>query len=193
MKEKRINSKQMSEILGISPQAVTGLASRGRIIRDEVGLFDLNHPENHSFLKERGIKISAIKIPDALPAGRPVAPRKQGTPAARSDETQAELKRENIRLKNEKLKADLEIINRNYVPHDFIESQIMTYITRLHTTVERLAMTSIQDYGKTILADGEVTQKTITDFVNLYLSAIHNTVQGYLAELKKFKNGGPKK
>lgn len=191
----KVNQKQFSEILNITPQAVADHTKRGRIVRGADGLYDLSDKENKAFLKERNIDIKKIKVPEPTPAGRPVVSRPQGNVKSviPDNETQSDLKKENIKLKNEKLKAELEIINRNYIPCDFIESQLMRYIAKLHSNIERTAMTNLITIGKEILVAGEVTGPIIEKNLNTYLSLCHNTRLEILRELDNFKSQGGKK
>lgn len=193
----KVNQKQFSEILNVTPQAIGDHTKRGRIIRDDnTGLYDLSHKENRAYLKEKGIDVKKISIPKPTPAGRPVVSRPQGKIKSvnpGSEETQSDLKKENIRLKNEKLKAELEIINRNFIPCDFIESQLMRYIAKLHSNIERTAMTNLITIGKEILVAGEVTAPIIEKNLNTYLTLCHNTREEMLRELANFKLEGGKK
>jgi len=166
--------------LSISPQAVNGLTTRGRLVRDNSGMYDLSNKENRSFLKERNIKISEIKIPETPAPGRPVVNRPVGkikTPHNGIDKTQSDLKKENIELKNEKLRLEIARKNKELLPTQLVEDLYITYLERFNTTVERLAGTYIKDIGKDILDKGEVQPIHITRFINNILQITHNNKQ----------------
>lgn len=173
----KLNQKQLSQVLNISSQAVGGLTTRGRLVRDEQGFYNLSDPENRSFLKERNIKISEIKIPETPAPGRPVVNRPAGkikTPHNSNDKTQSDLKKENIELKNEKLKLELARKRKELLPVAIVEEIYITYLERFNSTVERLAGTYIKDISKDILDKGEVQPVHITKFINHVLEITHN-------------------
>jgi len=186
---KKINGKQMSEILSISPQAVNGLTTRGRLVRDNSGMYDLSNKENRSFLKERNIDIKKISIPETPAPGRPVANRSQGkikTVISGIEKSGAELTRELTQKKIEKLNFEMEVKKKKYLPTDFIENQLVSYIAKLNSNIERTAATSIKDMGKKILDAGEVNSAMITEWTNLFLALCHNTKIQVLNEIKNF-------
>jgi len=148
------------------------------LVRDEDGLYNLSDPENRSYLKEKGIKISEIKIPETPAAGRPVVNRPAGkikTPA--NNKSRSELTEENLILKNEKLRLEIAKKNKELLPTQLVEDLYITYLERFNTTVERLAGTYIRDIGKDILEAGEVQPIHITRFINNVLEITHNNKQ----------------
>jgi len=185
----KLNQKQLSQVLNISSQAVGGLTTRGKLLRDADGLYNLSDPENRSFLKERNIDVKKISIPETAPAGRPVQNKPQGkikTPINGIEKSGAELNRELTQKKIEKLNFEMEIKKKKYLPTDFIENQLVTYIVKLHTNIERAAGTSIKDYGKEILNAGEVTPDLINRWINLFLNLCHSTKIQMLEEIKNY-------
>jgi hypothetical protein len=187
LKNLKVNQKQFSEILGVNPSSVDAAKRKGYIIRDEVGLFDLNNPENKAYIKNRGIDIKKIKIPSTVPAGRPITTREPGTITSPADvRTSTELNKELTAKKIRKLDLENDIKLKKYLPTDFVEHFLFRHIELLHTTIERLSMTSLKDYSKKILDEGEVTSQMLNDFQNLYLKACHDTKIRVMAEIKNY-------
>jgi hypothetical protein len=110
------------------------------------------------------------------------------TPIKGNDKTQSDLKKENIELKNEKLKLELARKRKELYPFSVIEDVYITYLERFNTTVERLAGTYIKDIGKDILNSGEVQPVHITKFINHILEITHNNK---LAVVKMFTEYKP--
>jgi hypothetical protein len=195
--KKQVSQKQLSQILNVSPQAVAGLTTRSRLVRDEDGLYNLSDPENRSYLKEKGIKISEIKIPETPAAGRPVVNRPAGkikTPINGIDKSGAELNRELTQKKIEKLNFEMEIKKKKYLPTDFIEGFLIRYIEALHSNIERSAGATIRDYAKEILNAGELTPDMINRWINVFLNLCHSTKIQMLEEIKNYDpNTGGKK
>ena len=107
MKEIKLTGKQLADVLSISGQAVSQLEKRGRLIRDEVGLYDLKNPENKKYIEGRGIDIKKIVITPPMSSGRPTAPRNQGTiktPSSGTDKSLSELNREKTIKRIDKIK-----------------------------------------------------------------------------------------
>ena len=194
---KKLNGKQMSEILSISPQAVNGLTTRGRLVRDNSGMYDLSNKENRSFLKERNIKISEIKIPETPAPGRPVVNRPVGkikTPHNGIDKTQSELQKEYLQKRIAKLELERDIKLKKYLSTDFIEHFLFKYLESLNVNIERTASVGIGDFSKKIIDAGELTQAIRVEFTNLFLSTIHRTKQQIINEIKNYdpNSGGAK-
>ena len=187
----KLNQKQLSQVLNISSQAVGGLTTRGRLVRDAEGLYNLSDKENKAYLKEKNIDLKKIQIPEIAPAGRPVQNKPQGkikTPINGIDKSGAELNRELTQKKIEKLNFEMEIKKKKYLPTDFIENQLVSYIAKLNSNIERTAATSIKDMGKKILDAGEVNSAMITEWTNLFLTLCHNTKIQVLNELKNYNS-----
>ena len=187
--KKQVSQKQLSQILNVTPQAVGGLTTRGRLVRDSDGLYNLSDKENKTYLKEKNIDLKKIQIPETPAPGRPVANRPQGkikTPINGIEKSNAELNRELTQKKIEKLNFEMEVKKKKYLPTDFIENQLVTYIVKLHTNIERAAGTSIKDYGKEILNAGEVTPDLINRWINLFLNLCHSTKIQMLEEIKNY-------
>lgn len=173
--EIKLTGSQLSQVLGITGQAVSGLEKRGRLIRDEVGLYDLKNPENKKYVEGRGIDIKKIQIPETPAPGRPVVNRPAGkikTPA--NNKSRSELTEENLILKNEKLRLEIAKKNKELLPTQLVEDLYITYLEKFNSTIERLAGTYIRDIGKDILEAGEVQPKHITRFINNVLEITHN-------------------
>lgn len=79
------------------------------------------------------------------------------------------------------------ILEKKYLPTDFIEDVYITYLERFNTTIERLAGTYIKDIGKDILDKGEVQPKHIEAFTSKILEAIHDNKKLVYKEKLKYE------
>lgn len=79
------------------------------------------------------------------------------------------------------------ILEKKYLPVEFIEDVYITYLERFNTTVERLAGTHIKDIGKDILNTGEVQPKHIEAFTTKILEIIHNNKKSVHREKIKYE------
>lgn len=79
------------------------------------------------------------------------------------------------------------ILEKKYLPTDFIEDVYITYLERFNTTIERLAGTFIKDIGKDILDRGEVQPKHIEAFTTKILEVIHNNKKSVHKEKIKYE------
>ena len=84
------------------------------------------------------------------------------------------------------------VLEKKYLPIEFIDGVYIRYIETLNSTIERLASTYITDVGKRILEAGEILPEHIEGFISHALEAIHNnkkTIQRYIKnyepEIKK--------
>ena len=79
------------------------------------------------------------------------------------------------------------ILEKKYLPVEFIEDVYITYLERFNTTIERLAGTFIKDIGKDILDKGEVQPKHIEAFTTKILEVIHNNKKAVHKEKVKYE------
>ena len=79
------------------------------------------------------------------------------------------------------------ILEKKYLPVEFVEDVYITYLERFNTTVERLAGTFIKDIGKDILDKGEVQPKHIEAFTTKILEVIHNNKKSVHKEKLKYE------
>ena len=79
------------------------------------------------------------------------------------------------------------ILEKKYLPVEFIEDVYITYLERFNTTVERLAGTFIKDIGKDIIDRGEVQPKHIEAFTTKILEIIHNNKKAVHKEKLKYE------
>lgn len=79
------------------------------------------------------------------------------------------------------------ILEKKYLPIEFIEDVYITYLERFNTTVERLAGTYIKDIGKDILNSGEVQPKHIEAFTQKILEIIHTNKKSVHKEKIKYE------
>ena len=79
------------------------------------------------------------------------------------------------------------ILEKKYLPTDFIEDVYITYLERFNTAVERHAGTFIKDVGKDILEKGEVQPIHIEMFTSKILELTHNNKKAVHREKIKYE------
>lgn len=79
------------------------------------------------------------------------------------------------------------ILEKKYLPTDFIEDVYITYLERFNTAVERHAGTYIKDVGKDILEKGEVQPIHIEMFTSKILELTHNNKKAVHREKIKYE------
>lgn len=86
-----------------------------------------------------------------------------------------------------KKQMQVEILEKKYLPANFIEYCYIRYIERLHSTLERSAGVYIQEVGNAILNAGEILPEHIEKFTSLVLEAIHNNKKAVKREVDKYE------
>lgn len=189
MKQKLLTVSQLAELLNVKSQGLYAKIKADEIIRNEDGFIDILHPVNKLYLKERSINALSVKIPDEGKPGRPVVNRSAGKitiPSSGLEKSNSELNRELTQKKIEKLQQEIDRKNKVLLPTEFIEKFLFTYIETLNTTIERTASVGISDFGKKILESGEVTSSIREEFVNLFLTACHQTKMKIIKSIKTY-------
>ena len=79
------------------------------------------------------------------------------------------------------------ILEKKYLPVEFIEDVYITYLERFNTTVERHAGTYIKDIGKDIINAGEVLPRHIEAFTQKILELTHNNKKAVHKEKLKYE------
>lgn len=180
-----VAGRALAEAAGISQQAIAAAVKRGALTRDQdSGLFNLAEENNRSWLKEKGIKISEVKNISknikSKPGGRPPGNNSTG-------ETLAELQKKKIRLQSEKLRQEIDIKNKIFLPTDFIENNLIRYIEKLHTNIERAAGVYAQELAAVVLNDGELTNKELENHINKFLKLCHETKNQIKKEIEIYE------
>jgi hypothetical protein len=75
-------------------------------------------------------------------------------------------------MRNKELKVL--ILEKRFLPIEFIDGVYIKYLETFNSTIERLASTYINDVGKNILEAGEVLPEHVEKFNSLILEAISN-------------------
>jgi DNA-binding transcriptional MerR regulator len=183
-----VTGRALAEAANISQQATAAAVKRGALTRDQdSGLFNLAEENNRSWLKEKGIKISEVrniskkeKKEVKKPGGRPPGNNSTG-------ETLAELQKKKIKLQSEKLQQEIDIKNKFFLPTDFIETNLIRYIEKLHTNIERAAGVYAQELAAVVLNDGELTNRELENHINKFLKLCHETKIQIKKELENYE------
>lgn len=189
MKEIKLTGKQLADVLGITPQAVAGLEKRNRIFRDEVGLFDLNNPENLAYVKSRNIDVKKIVIPQSAPTGRPVKPRKQGeikTPSS-GGESLAELNREKVKKQIEKLNIENDFRRGQLLDAQLVNDMLFLFLDKVDNNLQRNGMAFLSDNSARIINAGAVTSQIKNEFKNLISEQLNHARNEVVKRIEKIK------
>ena len=81
----------------------------------------------------------------------------------------------------------VEILEKKFLPAEFIEDSYIRYLERLHSTLERSAGVFIQEVGSAILNSGEILPEHIERFTSLVLETIHNNKKAVKREVAKYE------
>ena len=164
------------------------------VLQGKKKLVDLDNPHVQGYIRddnrqrEQAKKKDTSKLPE----------KKQGKvkiPSKLADEIGGNLEElSDFEIKQRIKKAELRkkelqvlILEKKYLPVEFIEDVYITYLERFNTTVERLAGTYIKDIGKDILNTGEVQPKHIEAFTTKILEIIHNNKKAVAKEKLKYE------
>jgi hypothetical protein len=101
-------------------------------------------------------------------------------------ETPYEIKMRTLMAEMRKKEAQAKILEKNYLPREFIEDGLFRYLERLNTTIERSASAFVTEVGQKILEAGEVNPSHIEAFVSLVLEAIDGTKKRIIKEIEKY-------
>ncbi|MBN1532098.1 MAG: hypothetical protein JXA20_05505 [Spirochaetes bacterium] len=181
MKKRLVNQKQLSQILDISPQAVGKLVARGSIIRDSVGLIDLDHPENAAYLRDKGINPRKIKI-----SASPATLKAPASTRSGNERTISELQKIKLEKQTAKLEIEIDRLNKKLLPIEFVDGVYILHVEGLHSLLERFAATYIRDVGKKILEAGEILPAHIEEFTGFILTAMHDNKMSVMKKLEAY-------
>ena len=157
-------------------------------------LVDLENPHVQGYIRDNNRQREQAKKNDTskLQDKKPVKPK---IPSKLQDEIGGNIEElSDFEIKQRIKKAELRkkelqvlILEKKYLPVEFIEDVYITYLERFNTTVERLAGTFIKDIGKDILDKGEVQPKHIEAFTTKILEVIHNNKKSVHKEKLKYE------
>ena len=157
-------------------------------------MVDTDNPHVQSYIRDNNRQREQAKKNDTAK----LLEKKQGKikiPSKLADEIGADIEGlSDFDIKQRIKKAELRkkelqvlILEKKYLPTDFIEDVYITYLERFNTTIERLAGTFIKDIGKDILDKGEVQPKHIEAFTTKILEVIHNNKKAVHKEKVKYE------
>ena len=87
----------------------------------------------------------------------------------------------------QKKQIQVEILEKNYLPRDFIEDGLFRYIEKLNSNIERSSAIFIREVGQMVLDSKEVTPKHIDKFTSLMLGLIYTTKKQIEKAIKKYE------
>ena len=157
-------------------------------------LVDLENPHVQGYIRDNNRQREKEKKNDTSKL-REQKPTKPKIPSKLLDEiggnleelSDFEIKQRIKKEKKKKKELQVLILEKKYLPTDFIEDVYITYLERFNTTIERLAGTFIKDIGKDILDRGEVQPKHIEAFTTKILEVIHNNKKSVHKEKIKYE------
>ncbi len=191
----RIIEKETGE--PFTRQAVSLAIQEGLIpftLQGKKKMVDIENKSVQSYIRENNRQREQAKKNDTskLQKQKPMKPK---IPSKLADEIGGNIEElSDFEIKQRIKKAELRkkelqvlILEKKYLPTDFIEDVYITYLERFNTTVERLAGTYIKDIGKDILNSGEVQPKHIESFTTKILEIIHNNKKAVHKEKIKYE------
>lgn len=119
--------------------------------------------------------------PSKKPTGKPAKP---GSASEMENLDPHEMNRRAKFAEMRKKELQVLVMEKKYLPVDFIDAVYIKHLENFHSLMERTAGTYIQDIGKKILESGEVLPEHIEKFTSLILEAIHNNKK----QTRKFVN-----
>ena len=157
-------------------------------------LVDIDNPHVKAYIRDNNRQREQAKKNDTSK----LSEKKQGKikiPSKLADEIGADIEGlSDFDIKQRIKKAELRkkelqvlILEKKYLPTDFIEDVYITYLERFNTTIERLAGTFIKDIGKDILDKGEVQPKHIEAFTQKVLEITHTNKKAVAKEKLKYE------
>jgi len=85
----------------------------------------------------------------------------------------------------QKKQMQIEIMQKNFLPTEFIKDGLFRYLEKLNSTIERMSSVYIKEVGQNILAEGEVRPAHIEDFQIKILRSIDDTKKNIIKEIDK--------
>jgi hypothetical protein len=157
-------------------------------------LVDLENPHVQGYIRDNNRQREQAKKNDTSKL-REQKPTKPKIPSKLLDEIGGNIEElSDFEIKQRIKKAELRkkelqvlILEKKYLPTEFIEDVYITYLERFNTTIERLAGTYIKDIGKDILDKGEVQPKHIEAFTQKVLEITHTNKKAVAKEKLKYE------
>ena len=165
-----------------SRQAVHKAIAEGLIpfvLQGKKKMVDLDDKNVAGYIREDNRQREQVKKNDTAKLQKQ-KPKKVKIPSKLRDELGGNLEElSDFEIKNRIKKADLRkkeiqvfVLEKKYLPSDFVEDVYVTYLEKFNTTIERFAATYIRDIGKDIISKGEVLPEHIEAFTSKILETI---------------------
>lgn len=187
-----ITQIKFAEQTGISRQGISKALKNGLLPYVENGnkkMIDLNDPAVKSYIKNSSNQREVYKNQSEVK--QPKKPKTKEPAEVGQSETDDlsphEINRQTKIADMRKKQMQVEILEKKYLPADFIEYCYIRYIERLHSTLERSAGVYIQEVGNAILNAGEILPEHIEKFTSLVLESIHNNKKAVKREVDKYE------
>jgi len=178
-------------------QAVHKAISEGLIpfvLQGKKKLVDLDNPHVQGYIRddnrqrEQAKKKDTSKLQEQKLSKTKIQSKLQDEIGGNIEElSDFEIKQRIKKAELRKKELQILILEKKYLPVEFVEDVYITYLERFNTTVERLAGTFIKDIGKDILDKGEVQPKHIEAFTTKILEVIHNNKKAVHKEKVKYE------
>lgn len=187
-----ITQIKFAEQTGITRQGISKALKNGLLPYVENGnkkMIDLNDPAVKSYIKNSSNQREVYKNQSEVK--QPKKPKTKEPAEVGQSETDDlspyEINRQTKIADMRKKQMQVEILEKKYLPADFIEYCYIRYIERLHSTLERSAGVYIQEVGNAILNAGEILPEHIEKFTSLVLESIHNNKKAVKREVDKYE------
>jgi len=191
----RIIAQQTGE--PFTRQAVHKAIAEGIIpftLQEKKKLVDLDNPHVKAYIRddnrqrEQAKKKDTSKLQEQKLSKTKIQSKLQDEIGGNIEElSDFEIKQRIKKAELRKKELQILILEKKYLPVEFVEDVYITYLERFNTTVERLAGTFIKDIGKDILDKGEVQPKHIEAFTTKILEVIHNNKKAVHREKIKYE------
>lgn len=176
-KSRYLITKELARLTGASSPSVSIAKSRGTLIMEKDGTYDIEHPINKEWIDKH--------LDGTINGGRPPKVTDAKTKSEREDMLKIRKKTAfaDMKLKEHKV----EQLHKSYIPTAHVQAFYDNYIDDLLKAVEQTARHEIPNIGADALAAGEVLPEHIEKFTDAILSSIHGNRLAQCEKFEKYK------
>ena len=176
---------------GLVPHTLSGKKKLVDLDDPAVQIYVQHDNRQREAVKKNDVEPKRSQMPDKKPAKTKspskLPDRKQPESVNLSELDPYTIKHRAMIADMRKKEAQAKILEKNYLPTDFIEHDIYRYTTKLNTIIERMAGVYISEVGQKILEAGEVKPEHIEKFTAMCLEAIDTTKKRCMEEIRKYE------